>query len=96
MDNLDQNHWSRPASGLVFGEGISLEIRPVRNLENNQLYLGAQVPGFEFVYQGEPVGLLNEGRIGVRSALPEELQQVIASVASAILLRSELETDSDL
>lgn len=96
--NLNQNNWFKEATGLIHGNNMEIEIRPVKNLSNGQKMLTAQVPGFEFVLDGKVVAALetlNKGKIWIKNSLDEQQKLVLASVASALLLRSELADHND-
>jgi len=98
MANLNQNNWFREAKGWLQGEGISIEIRPIQQLANGQRSLDMQVPGFEFVLQEEVIGaveVINNGRIWLSNNLNPDQKIVLASVASALLLRSELQEHNE-
>ena len=96
--NLNQNNWFREAKGWIQGENANILIRPVERLDNGQRMLDMQVPGFEFLLDNKVVGAvetLNRGRIWLRRDLNENQKLVLAGVASALLLRSELADHND-
>lgn len=98
ITNLNQNNISRKVEGRITGEGRIISIEPIKKLEGNKAYLSAQTPGFEFTMNGELIGaveVLNKGRIWIRKSLPEADRLLIASAASALLLRSDLEGHND-
>lgn len=98
VTNLNQNNWFREVKGWVGGEGMKFVIRPVDKLENNQKMLDMQVPGFEFVLNDKVVGAvetLNRGRVWLHYDLAEEQKLLLASVAAALLLRSDLAGHND-
>lgn len=98
VTNLNQNNWFREAKGWIRGENAKFEIRPVKMLGNNQRSLGMQAPGFEFVRNNKVVGAvetLNQGRVWLHNDLNEDQKLVLAGVASALLLRSELADHND-
>ena len=98
VTNLNQNNWFKAAKGWIQGEDTKFEIRPVKKLENSKRALDSQVPGFEFAYNNEVVGAvetLNRGKIWLHNELDEEQKLVLASIAAALLLRSELASHND-
>lgn len=98
VTNLNQNNWFKEAKGWVQGENINLVIRPVEKLSNNKRMLDMQVPGFEFVLDNKVVGAvetLNRGKVWLHKDLQEDQKIVLASIASALLLRSELADHND-
>lgn len=91
--NLNQNNWFKEAKGHVFGNNLNIEIRPVKHLNNDKKMLDMHVPGFEFFQDGKIVGAvetLNKGEVWLANYLTKEERLVLAGVASALLLRSEL------
>ncbi len=96
--NLNQNNVSRAVEGRIIGEDSFISIEPIKKLEGNKAYLSAQAPGFEFKLNGQVIGaveVLNKGRIWIKKDLSEENRLLVASVASALLLRSDLEGHND-
>ena len=96
--NLNQNNWFKEAQGMVHGDNLHIKIKPVKHLDNNQRSLDSQVPGFEFVLDGKVVGAvetLNKGEVWLSADLNREQKLVLAGVASALLLRSELAEHND-
>ncbi len=93
VSNLNQNNWFREAEGWIKGNDLSIGIEPIKTLENGQKALDTQALGFSFVRDGVTLGaveLLNQGRIWLRDDLPQKEKLLLASVASALLLRSDL------
>jgi len=98
VTNLNQNNWLTESKGWVLGENAEYIIRPVQRMNNHMRSLGMQVPGFEFVLDNHVVGAvetLNRGRIWLQNELEEGQKLVLACVASALLLRSELADHND-
>jgi len=99
VSNLNQNNWFKEAEGHILGENLNIRIRPVKTLSNGKKSLDTRVPGFEFVRDGKLVGAvetLNKGKIWLNNSLDAEQKMVLAAVASALLLRSDLEGHNDL
>ncbi|WP_272150649.1 hypothetical protein [Tenacibaculum aiptasiae] len=69
-------------------------IKPVKKIEGQANWIQIDNHGFEFLYNGTSiaaVSLLNNGRVWIKNDLSNELQTVISSVASALLVRHNLE-----
>ena len=99
LTNLNQNNWFREAEGEIRSDDFEIAIRPVKKLNNDQRMLAMEAPGFEFIKKGKVVGAvetLNKGRVWLHNSLSEREKLVIASVSSALLLRSELADHNDL
>ncbi|GJM34825.1 MAG: hypothetical protein DHS20C18_38260 [Saprospiraceae bacterium] len=93
VTNLNQNNWFREAEGWIKGEDLTISIQPIKHLEGGKRMLDMQAPGFSFVRDGKTLGaveVLNQGRIWIKNDLPGEEKLLLAGVASALLLRSEL------
>ncbi len=98
LANLNQNNWFKDAGGYIQGVNERVEIRAVERLSNNQKSTGTQALGFEFVLKGKVIGAvetLNRGRIWMRQDLEASQKLVLAGVASALLLRSDLSEHND-
>ncbi len=97
--NLNQNNWFREAKGWIKGEQLNISIEPIKTLEGGKKTLDSQVLGFSFVRDGITLGaveVLNQGRIWLHNDLSAEEKLLLASVASALLLRSDLATHNEL
>lgn len=91
--NLNQNNWFREASGFIRYQGGEIELQPVNRLANGKKMLSENVPGFQFVYQGQVVGAvetLNRGQVWIKAGLPQEMRLLLGAMSAALLLRSEL------
>ena len=98
VSNLNQDNTFRKVGGAIRGEGMDIVIRPVTQLADGSTMLGNRVPGLEMVQSGQVVGaveLLNQGRIWLANDLPAAHKLVIGGVATALLLRSDLEDHND-
>lgn len=96
--NLNQNNWFKEALGWIKHDDQLIAIDPIKHLRNGKRMLGMQVPGFEFVMDGKVVGaveVLNKGKIWVDERLEPQQKLVLVSVATALLLRSELDSHND-
>jgi hypothetical protein len=74
--------------------GNEIKIVPVRKLEGQNNWINFDNFGFEFQYKNNAiaaVSILNNGRVWIDPTIPATLQLVSSSMASAILLRSNLE-----
>lgn len=96
--NTQQNLGYRELSGAVRGNGETLQIRPVWQLESGQRWLGNQAIGVEF-FRGDrvlgAVETVNQGRVWIEEALGSDERLLVASLAAALLLRSELAEHND-
>jgi hypothetical protein len=86
----------RPVPGIARtqdGRG-QISIEPVRRIEGQAAFMPTVDNwGFEFRHGGRVIGavsLLNQGRVWMRQDISPELQQVVASMSSALLLRHSL------
>lgn len=98
VEDLNQNRTSGEVSGSVRGAGIHAEIRPVWWLESGKKSWDVRPLGFEFVIDGVVAGAVetvNDGRVWLTADLPEAHRLVLSSVASALLLRSDLADHND-
>lgn len=95
---LQQNPGYRAMRGAIRGGGTSIELRSVWHLASGQRTWGTEPLGVEFLLDGRVVAAvetLNEGRVWLHDDLDREKRLVLASVASALLLRSELSGHND-
>jgi hypothetical protein len=77
----------------VDGGAAPVELRSVWHLASGQCSLGTEPLGYEFLRAGEAIGAgdtVNEGRVWLRGNLAPEERLVIATAASALLLRKGL------
>jgi hypothetical protein len=74
--------------------GNEIKIIPVKKIEGQKNWINFANFGFEFQYKNSAiaaVSILNNGRVWIDPNIPATLQMVCSSMASAILLRSNLE-----
>ena len=98
VDDLNQNVTAGETRGVITGLGADIEIRPIWHLENGTRSWDTRPLGFEFVENGVVTGAVetvNDGRVWLNRELADEKRLVIASVASALLLRSDLADHND-
>lgn len=99
--NLNRNNNFYEVEGEIIQEskGEYMRLRPVRRQAGDKATWGQRALGFEFIMDGQLVGgveTMNQGKIWLHRELSDHQQLVIASVAAALLLRSDLETDIDI
>ena len=91
--NVQQSTGYRPLEGTAFTGSRPISLRAVRQLESGQRWRGTEPIGAEFLRSGEVIGAVetvNEGRVWIRENLEAEDRLILASLASALLLRSGL------
>lgn len=96
--NTQQNIGYRPLEGAVRGTGDPIDIRAVWHLASGQRSYDTQPMGIEFLSAGRVVGAVetvNEGRVWISDDLGGEDRLLLASLASALLLRSSLADHND-
>jgi hypothetical protein len=96
--NVQQNVGYKPLEGAVRGAGESIRLRAVWQTASGQRWLDTQPIGVEFLRDGSVIGAVetvNEGRVWIRDDLDGEVRMVLASLASALLLRSGLAEHND-
>lgn len=101
VSNLNRNNNFYDAEGQIVNEsaGVKIQLRSVRTLEGGQSSWAERALGFEFVRDGKVIGgveTLNQGKIWLHNSLTNHDQLVIASVAAALLLRSDLDPEVNL
>jgi hypothetical protein len=83
------------SGGIVRSKNRTIEIRPLRSLQGQSGRLSQlQVYGFQFYLSGKPlaaVSTINKGKVWIDSRTDEDLKVIISAVASAILLRTDLD-----
>jgi hypothetical protein len=98
VHDLNQNSTSGDVEGRIHGAGIDIEIRAVWKLANGKKSWDTRPPGLEFVRNGTVVGAvetLNKGRVWLDENLDANERLVLAGIASALLLRSDLADHND-
>lgn len=98
VEDLNQNRTSGEVYGRVRGPGVDLGFRPVWHLATGQKTWDTRPLGIEFVDGDEVVAAVetvNDGRVWLNGALEPRHRLVIAGVASALLLRSDLADHND-
>lgn len=98
VQDLNQNRTSGEVEGALRGEGLDIAIRPVWHLASGKKTWDTRPLGFEFT-QGETVVAavesVNEGRVWLDDTIDPEVRLVLAGLASALLLRSDLAEHND-
>lgn len=88
----------QPSSGFIKNEQEIIAIQPIRGLEGQPEWLkNLGVYGHEFSIEGQVVGAvstLNNGTVWLAPTLDDRLKTVIASVATGLLLRNDVEEAS--
>jgi hypothetical protein len=85
-------------AGFVRKGTETIEVNGIKKLENGKPSLAYKFWGYEFIYNGQPVGaveIVNNGNVWVKNNLPEDLKLVLASISSSLLLRTSLEERMD-
>ncbi len=98
VEDLNQNRTSGNVCGSVRGSGIDISIRPVWHLASGKKSWDTRPIGFEFVDGDLVVGaveIINEGRVWLQTSLDQQTRLVLAGLASALLLRSDLADHND-
>lgn len=98
VHDLNQNSTSGTVIGNVRGPGLDLDIRPVWHLATGKKSWDTRPLGLEFVDGADAVGAvetINEGRVWLGGDLGEVDRLVLAGLASALLLRSDLADHND-
>ena len=96
--NVQQNAGYRPLEGTAFTGQQPISLSAVWELESGQRWPGTEPIGVEFLRGGEVIGAVetvNEGRVWIREQLDAQDRLVLASLASALLLRSGLGDHND-
>lgn len=71
-----------------------IEIHSIRTLEGNRRWLGATHAGLRYEQDGRVLGqisLLNRGEVCLASGLPPRIEQCLAAMSTALLLKQNLE-----
>ncbi|MBN2807786.1 MAG: hypothetical protein JXR22_14105 [Prolixibacteraceae bacterium] len=95
--NPDGKFLSNAGAGFIKGSAASIDVKGVTQLENGNNY-SIRFVGYEFVHNGEIIGAvetINKGKVWMKSNLDEDLQLVLASLSSCLLLRTNLEESVD-
>ena len=96
--NTQQNTGYRPLGGAArTGSGL-IGMRAAWRLDSGQRWPGTQPLGVEFLRDDTVIGAVetvNEGRVWIRPDLGDRDRLLLASLASALLLRSDLEGHND-
>ena len=98
VDDLNQNRTSGTVTGSLRGSGLDVAIRPVWHLSNGKKTWDTRPLGMEFVEGDAVLGaveIINEGRVWLDDSLSADHRLVLASAASALLLRSDLADHND-
>lgn len=96
--DLNQNRSSGEVAGALHGPGLAVSLRPVWRLQDGSRSWDTRPPGLEFLREGRVVGAVetvNDGRVWLDPGLPARERLVLAALASALLLRSDLEGHND-
>ena len=96
--NTQQNLGYRPLEGTLRGGGDPIEVRAVWHLASGQRWLDTQPIGVEFLRAGRVIGAVetvNEGRVWISEDQGGEDRLLLASLAAALLLRSDLSEHND-
>ncbi|MEK6479708.1 hypothetical protein WJR50_19350 [Catalinimonas sp. 4WD22] len=84
--------------GLLSSEATTpIQIVPVRKLAEQKSW-GGDIVGFDFQQDGHSlaaVELLNQGRVWINSALPDDMQSLLAAACATLLLQQEIELPSE-
>jgi len=86
-------------AGLAQNQGRSIEITPIRSLLKQPKWVSKfAVYGYHFYWEGQPIGAvstINNGTVWLDRDLDPEIRIVVASLATALLLRTDVENDAD-
>lgn len=96
--NTQQSTGYRPLEGTVQGGIETIRLRAVWHLASGQRWLDTQPIGVEFLRAGRVIGAVetvNEGRVWISEDLGGEDRLLLASLAAALLLRSDLADHND-
>jgi hypothetical protein len=83
------------AGRMLDKAGRQILIRGVTKVEGAPGLLGRENYGFEFVQDGRTIGavsLLGKGRVWLRQSLDEDTRLVVASVATALMVRQSIKS----
>ncbi len=93
MGRVGPDHHGETLCEALKQDGIL--IRGVTKAEGAPGGLGWANYGFEFVQDGQTIGavsLLGKGRVWLRQSLDEDTRLVVASVATALMVRQSLKS----
>lgn len=74
--------------------GNEITIRGVKKIEGQRNWAQFENYGFEFSYNGQPIGAvstLNKGRVWLKNDIHPDLKLVVSSLATSLLVRHSLE-----
>jgi hypothetical protein len=95
--NPDGESFKSDDAGFIRNQLVSIEVTGINILEEGK-NLSSKFFGYEFMLEGQSVGAvetINGGKVWLKEELPADLKLVLASLSSAILLRSNLEEKVD-
>lgn len=96
--NVQQNIGYKPLEGSIRGGAEPIRLQAVWHTESGQRWLDTQPIGVEFLRNGGAIGAVetvNAGRVWIRDDLAQTDRLLLASMASALLLRSGLAEHND-
>lgn len=79
-------------TGYIKNGDTVIEIRGVREMENQKYLLKLDVYGYEFFLDGKSIGAVqtvNNGRVWIDSTLRDDIKLVLAGVSTGVLLRHD-------
>ena len=98
VEDLNQNRTSGDVTGALRGGGLDIAVRPVWQLASGKKTWDIRPLGYEFADGETVVGAVetvNDGRVWLDDTLEPEPRLVLAGLASALLLRSDLADHND-
>lgn len=96
--NPDGESLKESKAGFARKGTETIEVNGIKKLENGKPSLSYKFWGYEFIYNGQPVGaveIVNNGNVWVKNNLSDDLKLVLASLSSSLLLRTSLEERMD-
>lgn len=95
--NPDGEAFRKNDAGFIRSETDWIKVTGISALQEGKS-LSAKFLGYEFILNGQPIGAvetINSGKVWLKEELPADLKLVLASLSSALLLRSNLEEKVD-
>jgi len=88
-----------PSAGMARNNDRVIEIKAIRSLQNQPNWASRfAVYGYHFYLDGKPIGAvstINSGTVWLDRDLDPEIRIVVASLSTALLLRTDVENESD-
>lgn len=92
--NPDGRPMDKTKAGFMQSGTEVVEINGIRRMANGKSNWSVEFWGYEFIHNGEVIGTvetINNGNVWLKNDLPESQRLLLAGMASALLLRSNLE-----